>query len=144
MTVNSTTSAGATNAQSATDAGRVPKQSLGQDDFLKLITVQLTKQDPMKPVDDTSFMAQMAQFTALEQASGMARDMAAMRADSSLQSATALLGREATLNTPDGPVTGIVSAVDTSDGTARINIGGTLYSLDKVVRVAPAPVATAS
>lgn len=144
MTVNSTTSAGAANAQSAAETGRVPKQNLGQDDFLKLITVQLTKQDPMKPVDDTSFMAQMAQFTALEQASGMARDMAAMRADSSLQSATAMLGREATLNTPDGPVTGIVSAVDTSDGTARINIGGTLYTLDKVVRVAPAPVATVS
>jgi flagellar basal-body rod modification protein FlgD len=144
MTVNSTTSAGASNATSAADAGRVPKQTLGQDDFLKLITVQLTKQDPMKPVDDTSFMAQMAQFTSLEQASGMARDMAAMRADSSLQSATAMLGREATLNTPDGPVTGVVSAVDTSDGTARINIGGTLYTLNQVTRVAPAPVAATS
>lgn len=144
MTVNSTNPAGATDATSAATAGRVPKQTLGQDDFLKLITVQLTKQDPMKPVDDTSFMAQMAQFTSLEQASGMARDMAAMRADSALQSATAMLGREATLKTPDGEVTGVVSAVDTSNGTARINIDGTLYTLDQVIRVAPAPVPAAS
>jgi flagellar basal-body rod modification protein FlgD len=38
-------------------------QSLGQDDFLKLMTAQLTSQDPFKPLDNTQMVAQMAQFS---------------------------------------------------------------------------------
>jgi flagellar basal-body rod modification protein FlgD len=37
--------------------------SLGQDDFLRLMTAQLTTQDPFKPVDNTQMVAQMAQFS---------------------------------------------------------------------------------
>ena len=40
---------------------------LGMQDFLKILLTQLTFQDPLKPMDNQAFMAQMAQFTALEQ-----------------------------------------------------------------------------
>ena len=43
-----------------------PKQ-LGQEEFLKLLITQLKSQDPMKPVEDTAFIAQMAQFSSLNQ-----------------------------------------------------------------------------
>ncbi len=36
---------------------------LGQEDFLKLMTVQLQNQDPFKPMEDGQFIAQMAQFS---------------------------------------------------------------------------------
>jgi len=122
----------------AATAGRIPKKTLGQDDFLKLLTVQLSKQDPMKPMEDTSFMAQMAQFTALSQSSQMSKDMAGLRSDFSLQSASSMIGRQVTLNTKTGPVFGPVDSVDASTGTVQLSVGGKLYPLSQVVQVAPA------
>lgn len=143
MTVTSTTpnSAAAAQDAGASTASRLPKQTLGQDEFLKLITVQLANQDPMKPMEDTSFIAQMAQFSSLEQSSQMSRDMAALRSDMGLQSATALLGREVTLRTDDGDVTGVVDSVDSTTDTVRIGVGGQLYDFSDIVRVAPASAA---
>ena len=40
-----------------------PKSSLGQEDFLKLMTTQLQNQDPFAPMENGEFIAQMAQFS---------------------------------------------------------------------------------
>ena len=39
--------------------------SLGQGDFLRLLTVQMQQQDPFDPVDNKEMLAQMAQFSSL-------------------------------------------------------------------------------
>lgn len=119
---------------------RLPKQTLGQDDFLKLITVQLANQDPMKPMEDTAFIAQMAQFTSLEQTSQLNREFAALRASSELSSAGGLIGRQVTvLNQNYEEVTGVVSAVDNTADIPRLVIDDVLYPYTYVVRVAAAP-----
>lgn len=43
------------------------KTELGQDAFMQILIAQLANQDPMQPMSDTDFIAQMAQFSALEQ-----------------------------------------------------------------------------
>lgn len=40
-------------------------QTLGQADFLRLLTTQLSNQDPLEPTDNQAMLAQMAQFSAL-------------------------------------------------------------------------------
>ena len=58
---------------------RLPVQTLNQNDFLKLVLAQLTNQDPLNPQKDTEFIAQMTQFSALEQAKSMQTDIYALQ-----------------------------------------------------------------
>ena len=40
---------------------------LGQEDFFRILVTQLSYQDPLKPIDNQEFIAQLAQFTSLDQ-----------------------------------------------------------------------------
>ena len=77
MAIDPTSSAtsAASSAQSADLAGALgsatkANNSLGQDAFMKLLVAQISHQDPLKPMDDTAFVSQLAQFSALEQSMG--------------------------------------------------------------------------
>ena len=61
----------------ATDTNGNPRdtgsmQSLGRDDFLQLLVTKLQHQDPLKPMEDSDFIAQLAQFSSLEQMNNIA------------------------------------------------------------------------
>ena len=53
-------------------------KSLGKDDFLKLLVTQLSHQDPTEPVKDQQFIAQMAQFSSLEQMQNISKSIGSM------------------------------------------------------------------
>ena len=122
----------ATKANALTDAtdtssvaSRIPQKTLGQNDFLKLLAKQFQTQDPMKPMEDTAFIAQMAQFSSLEQAKSMTTDMAALRADQQQVVANSYLGHRVTVDAGKGTTaTGDVSAVDTRGTDPQIVING--------------------
>lgn len=65
--VNSTTTATASQLSSA--LGKNP--AMGRDAFLKLLVAQLKNQDPLKPQDNSAFVAELAQFSSLEQSMGV-------------------------------------------------------------------------
>lgn len=54
-------------AQVLTSGARQVRSELGKNDFLQLLVTQMRFQDPMKPMEDKEFVAQLAQFSALEQ-----------------------------------------------------------------------------
>ncbi|NLY18242.1 MAG: flagellar biosynthesis protein FlgD, partial [Clostridiaceae bacterium] len=53
--------------QESSKSSRGVSDELGKDDFLKLLITQLQNQDPMEPMEDQDFIAQIAQFSSLEQ-----------------------------------------------------------------------------
>lgn len=121
---------------------RVPIQTLEQQDFLKLLVTQMTSQDPLSPQKDTDFIAQMAQFSALEQARSTQREIAGLRADNEILQADALLGQTVELQKDDKTTArGIVSAVSIDAGTPRVTVDGQNYNLDQVITVSPTVVA---
>src|SRR5690554_1117739 len=91
---------------------------LGKDEFLKLLITQLKYQDPLEPMDDKEFIAQMAQFTSLEQMRNMSNSMENMRAYS-------LIGKTVYADFRDD-VTGEFKAVEGEVEGVRI-ISGDVY-----------------
>jgi flagellar basal-body rod modification protein FlgD len=61
-------------------AQREIKQDLDKDAFLRLLVTQLANQDPTNPIDDREFIAQMAQFSSLEQMVNMTKQLEKMAA----------------------------------------------------------------
>jgi flagellar basal-body rod modification protein FlgD len=133
------------NTLTSTEPGtaRIPIQVLDQDDFLKLIVTQLANQDPMNPQKDTEFIAQMAQFSSLEQSKAMQLNMATMVSQQQLLQANGLIGRLVELDLGGGLVAaGVVSGVVVDAAGPRLIVDGQPYDMSQVLSVAPAPVTT--
>lgn len=73
MAVDSVTSGSKTGgaSETGTSSPSMRADQMGQDAFLKLLTVQLANQDPTSPQDNGEFIAQLATFSSLEQLTGI-------------------------------------------------------------------------
>ncbi|MGE5507376.1 MAG: flagellar hook capping FlgD N-terminal domain-containing protein [Chitinophagales bacterium] len=115
--------------------------AMGKDEFLQLLMAQMRNQDPMTPMDNTQFVAQMAQFSSLEQMTTLnatLSDLATSQRQASLVAeATALLGRTVTVQV-DGEtsVTGKVQSVRLVSGWPKLVIDGQPFDPANVSEVA--------
>ncbi|NEW05549.1 flagellar hook capping protein [Paenibacillus sp. SYP-B3998] len=112
--------------------------TLGKDDFLKILITQLQNQDPTQPLQDKEFIAQMAQFTSVEQLTNMAGEMKLMR--QSLGFVSGLIGKSITYTATDSSgaslvKTGIVDSITFKDGNQYANVKGEEISLDKLTKI---------
>jgi flagellar basal-body rod modification protein FlgD len=115
---------------------RLPVKTLDQQDFLRLLVAQMKSQDPLSPQNDMNYIAQMAQFSTLEQSKSMQADIAMLRGDQQLLQATALLGQAVEVQGDAGGVhQGTVQAVQIEDGAPRLIVGGKAYSLGQVLTI---------
>ena len=105
--------------------------NLGKDDFLKLLVTQLKHQDPTNPLDDKEFIAQMAQFSALEQMSNL---------NTTFQSnqAMSLLGRVVEAKDPvtgQTDTVGLATSFRLDNGKALITVGDREVEIGNITNV---------
>lgn len=109
-------------------------QTLDKDDFLKILISQLTHQDPTEPMKDTEFIAQMAQFSTLEQITNMSQDFGKLAGILSSSRALGLLGKTVEILSGENIEVGIVEEVAGRE-TPRVLVNGTYYDFDKIDKV---------
>lgn len=103
------------------------KQVLGQDEFLNLLITQMTNQDPLEPVNDTDFIAQMAQFSSLEQQSQLNQSISEFLSRHESSQLYDYLGKEVKINTTEGIVSGIVTEIKNFGEVSKVVVNGLEY-----------------
>jgi flagellar basal-body rod modification protein FlgD len=110
------------------------KMALDKNDFLKILITQLSHQDPTQPMDDKAFIAQMAQFSSLEQMTNMSDGLAKVANLVAKSQAVGLLGNVVELADGSQTVTGVVDAV-TSGDLPQLLVNGQYYDYSQVQKV---------
>jgi len=97
--------------------------AITQDDFIQLFVNQLNFQDPLEPLDNREFLAQMVEFSAVTQREQTNTTLEAMLASDNLNQSLALLGREVTFSNQGAqPRTGEVVSIGYEGGVPRLNV----------------------
>lgn len=111
-------------------------QTLGKDEFLKLLLTELRYQDALDPMKDKEFIAQMAQFSSVEQMVNLTNSFTAFAAESKRGAALDLLGKRVTsIDSDTGEeVSGIASSVKFEKGDPEIRLQ-TEAGLTKIVKL---------
>lgn len=119
----------------AIDNGKGAKGSeLDKNDFLKILITQLTHQDPTQPLDDKEFVAQMAQFSSLEQMTNMSDSMNRVSDLIARSQAVSLLGSVVDVSDGSSTVSGVVDAVTGGD-FPQLLVNGNYYDYAAVQKI---------
>ncbi|WP_052342591.1 flagellar hook assembly protein FlgD [Bacillus sp. EB01] len=112
------------------------KSKLGKDDFLKILTTQLSNQDPSNPLQDRDFIAQMATFSSLEQMTNLNQSFEQF-ANLQISQHASVIGKEITWVTDSSGATasGTVKGISTIDGNYYYLVGEQKIPLEYVTEI---------
>lgn len=108
----------------------IPRNAgIAQEDFLRILLTQLRFQDPLKPVDNQQFVAQLAQFSALEINRQQSEKIDTLLTIQANNQAVGLIGKSVEVRNANGSTVGTVSAISFATGEPRltINSNGTTF-----------------
>jgi flagellar basal-body rod modification protein FlgD len=118
---------------------RVPQTDLGRDAFLQLLVLQMRHQDPLSPVDNTDMLAQLAQFSALEQMHNLNESFSQLSGNVdqlNFITANSLLGRQVRGVSMGGAlVDGIVQSVHLDGSLVYLRVEDQLLSMAGVIAI---------
>ena len=114
--------------------GKTTSQSLGKDDFLKLLIVQMQNQDPTDPMDNTEFIAQMAEFSTLEQMTNMNSNFDKLSSVLTSNSALGTIGKTVQIDLGEATTQGVVQGI-TYGNNPQVRVGNMYYDLNKITAV---------
>lgn len=102
--------------------GATGNSQINQQDFLRILLTQLNAQNPLKPMDNTAFVAQLAQFQQLEQTQQMVSGMNQLVAVQTASQSVSLLGRNVSLLNGTSLASGQVTGISVSGTTPVMTI----------------------
>lgn len=122
-----------------TKSGQAMKQQLDKDDFLKLLVTELQHQDPTNPMQDREFIAQMAQFSSMEQMMNMNKSMESIVDKFNFQTTYGLLGKNVEIISQGGDdgaeprtVNGIVKSVSKNGAEVSVTVNGKMFPISEI------------
>ncbi|MFT4925217.1 MAG: flagellar basal-body rod modification protein FlgD [Phenylobacterium sp.] len=106
-----------------TSAAATSNSAISQEDFIKLFLAQLNYQDPMEPLNNREFLAQLAQFSSLEQSRLSNESLTNLLAMNSSDQALSLIGKSADVDSDTGVrFRGTIEAVHYSSQGATLTL----------------------
>ena len=110
--------------------------TMQMDDFLQLLTSQISNQDPLEPMKDTEFISQMANIASLEQMQQFSKGFEMFASSHKDMVAQAYLGRAVEIKSGSEELSGIVNAVERSeDGKISVLVNNKAYDPNEIVKV---------
>ena len=95
---------------------------VSQEDLFKILLTQLNYQDPLKPMDNAEFIAQLAQFTSLEQARQTNDNIESLLRMQSTGQSVGLLTRTVQVATQTGTEVGQVTTITFTEGSPQLTV----------------------
>jgi flagellar basal-body rod modification protein FlgD len=109
---------------------------LEMQDFLQLLTSQITNQDPLEPMKDTEFISQMANIASLEQMQQFTDGFSNFAQSHNSMLAHSFLGKNVTIQDQGNEINGLVDSVETDEeGIDQLVIEGNKYNPESVIKV---------
>ena len=119
-----------------TSVNQVEENSgLGKNDFLNILAAQLQYQDPMEGGDNSEYVAQLAQFSSLEQMENLNVTFNELKVNQNLLYGTLLIGKMVNLTFGEEMISGVVDKVKLTNDLLKLIVNGQEYSVKDVVSV---------